>query len=267
VSFDSEQWNSADSFEEAIRILRSNLTVALSDIRRPIVIVTSSRPNEGKTVLCTKLALSFAGAGQRVVLVDLDFRRPTAHRRLNTHNDYGATDVLLGRRELQESIQRLELPPSRESGPKSIYFLGTGPPAANPTELLGSGRTGRLLDSLSREADLVLLDTPPVLPVADTLVVGRMASGALMVVETGNTPYAAVKKAKDLLIRNQTCLLGVVLNKFQARDADLSYGYGYGYGLSGGLRSDEGGVTWSPGDLLAWETESAGNGTGHRGLD
>ena len=265
VSSSWEQWDNPDSFEEAIRILRSNLTVVLSDIRRPIVIVTSSNPAEGKTALSAKLALSFADAGKRVVLVDFDFRNATAHRMLNTHNDFGATDVLLGRRKLQDSIQHIELRSSREAGPKSLYFLGTGPPVPNPTELLGSARTGHLLDSLSVQADLVLLDTPPVLPVADTLVVGRMASGALLVVESRTTPYGAVQKAKDLLIRNQTRLLGVVLNKFQARDADLSYGYGYGLPVRGA--ADEPSDSWTPEELLAWGEGPTGNGLDHRSSD
>jgi capsular exopolysaccharide synthesis family protein len=227
------------------------------------VIVTSSNPGEGKTVLSAKLALSFADAAKRVVLVDLDFRNASTHRMLNTHNEYGATDVLLGRRKLQDSIQHIQLQSSPEGSAKSLYFLGTGPPVPNPTELLGSARTGRLLESLSVQADLVLLDTPPVLPVADTLVVGRMASGALLVVETRTTPYGAVQKAKDLLIRNQTRLLGVVLNKFQARDADTSYGYGYGYGLPLRSPSDEQSGGWASEELLDWEGTSAANGSDH----
>lgn len=265
LSLSANQWDNPDSFEEAIRILRSNLTVSLSDIHRPIVIVTSSNPGEGKTALSAKLALSFAEAGQRVVLVDFDLRNATAHRMLNTHNDYGVTDVLLGKRKLQDSIQHLELRSAPESGMKSVYFLAAGPTIPNPTELLGSARTDRLLDSLSLQSDLVLLDAPPVLPVADTLVVGRMASGAVLVVETRTTAYGAVQKAKDRLIRNQTRLLGVVLNKFQARDADLSYGYRYGYGLPTRGAADEQADGWTSEDLFAWEGGAAGNGSDHQG--
>jgi Mrp family chromosome partitioning ATPase len=95
-----------------------------------------------------------------------------------------------------------------------------------------------MLDGLGRQADLVLIDTPPVLPVADTLVIGRMASGALMVVEARKTAVTTVAKAKDLLIRNQTRLLGIVLNKFQQRDAGAGYGFGYGYPGSPEFDSD-----------------------------
>jgi protein-tyrosine kinase len=227
----SESWTSLAAFEESVRILRSNLTVTLSEIDQPVVIVTSTRESEGKTVVSTKLALSFAEAGHRVVLVDLDLRNPSAHRLLRTHNEFGASDVLLGNRTLKDSLQQLEFSSVDHRSPNSIYFLAAGSPVHNPTELLGSGRTARLLESLARQADLVLVDTPPVLPVADTMVIGRYASGAILVIESRITGFPAVEQAKDVLIHNQTRLLGVVMNKFHSRDADAAYGYyKYGYG-------------------------------------
>jgi capsular exopolysaccharide synthesis family protein len=165
------------------------------------------------------------------VLVDLDLRHPTAHQLLQTHNEFGISDVLLGSRPLQDCLQQVEVGDPSGRGARSIYFIGTGPSVQNPTELLGSGRTARTLDGLAKQADLVLVDTPPVLPVADTLVVGRMASGAILVVESSATALQAVQQSKDLLIRNQTRIFGVVMNKFQPRPGDESYGYyGYGYG-------------------------------------
>ena len=218
------------SFEESFRVLRSNLSVALADLDKPTVIITSATANEGKTLTCTNLAVSFAQAGQRVVVVDLDLRHPSAHQVLRTHNEYGVTDVLLGRRSLEDCLQFVEFPTRGAHGRGGLYFLATGPDVTNPTELLGMGRTARMLDGLARQADIVLLDTPPVLPVADTLVIGRMAAGAVLVTETRRTAVQAITKSKDLLIRNQTRILGVVLNKFQERDANVGYGYGYGYG-------------------------------------
>jgi capsular exopolysaccharide synthesis family protein len=229
------QKDERNTFDEALRILRSNLSVALLDLERPTVIFTSPNPNEGKTVICANLAMSFASSGKRVVLVDLDLRHPNSHKLIGAHNEYGVSDVLLGRRSLEESIQYIGLPTPKGRSEWGLYFLGTGSPVANPTELLGSGRTTQLLEGLASQADLVLLDTPPILPVADTLVIGRMAAGAVLVTESRNTAIDAVNKAKDLLTRNQTRLLGVVLNKFQLRDSKgtFSYGYGYGYGNLG----------------------------------
>jgi Mrp family chromosome partitioning ATPase len=141
------------------------------------------------------------------------------------------SEVLLGKRNLEETLQYVELPSQPSGVQTGLYFLGTGADVANPAELLGTGRTARLLGALAAQAELVLIDTPPVLPVADTLVIGRIASGALLVTAARSSSTIAVSKAKDLLIRNQTRLFGVVLNKFQEKDASFGYGYGY-YGSS-----------------------------------
>jgi non-specific protein-tyrosine kinase len=211
--------------DEAFRVLRSNLLVAASELANPIVVVTSAQAGEGKTSTCVSLARSLAMAGPRVVLVDLDLRNPEAHHRIGADNVPGCVDVLLDRRRLDECLQYFE-PPIDAPTAKGLYFLPAGEGAADPAELLGSPRAARMLDALASQADIVLLDTPPVLPVADTLVVGRLAAGAVLVVEAHATPTPTVLRAKDALIRNQTRLLGVVLNKHQGSGGDYSYGYG-----------------------------------------
>jgi capsular exopolysaccharide synthesis family protein len=215
--------------EEAYRVLRSNVNVAISDLERATVLVTSAQPGEGKTATSANLARVMALGGQRVVLADLDLRHPDVHRWFGVSNDAGVTDILLGRSTIDESLQYVEVSQGA-SGARGFYLLPTGPAVANPTELLGSRRMAQLLDALATQADIVVIDTPPVLPVADTLVIGRMAAGALLVVEARKTPVAAIQRAKDALTRSQTRLLGLVVNKMQAKDADLGYGYGYGYG-------------------------------------
>jgi capsular exopolysaccharide synthesis family protein len=250
------------NFDESFRVLRSNLTVAISDLAEPTVIVTSAEAEEGKTLVCTNLAMSFAVAGQRVVLVDLDLRHPNAHKLIGAHNEFGVTDVLLGRRTLEDCLQYVELPGLGRGGSTGMYFLATGNPVANPAELLGMSRTARMLDGLARQADLVLLDTPPVLPVADTLVIGRMAAGALLVLETKRTTFDAIAKSKDLLIRNQTRLLGVVLNKFQDYEGPRSYGLPYGYDVSQVPPSGSLGVDLDPTEAGLKAAGSVRNGNG-----
>jgi capsular exopolysaccharide synthesis family protein len=192
--------------------------------------VTSANANEGKTLTCANLAFAFAAAGRRVVLVDLDFRHPNAHNVVRAHNEFGASEVLLGRMTAVDAMQYIDLVGVGGRPAGGFYFLATGLPGPNPAELLGSGRAVRLLEGLADQADLVLIDTPPVLPVADTLVIGRMCSGALLVTEARGTSVPNIQKVKELLLRNQTRLLGVILNKFQRRDATYGFGYGYGYG-------------------------------------
>lgn len=206
-------------FEEAFRVLRANLTVALADMTSPSVVVTSANSGEGKTTACCQLALAFAAAGQRVVVVDLDLRNAGAHRVLGGHNEFGSAEVLLGHRSLQDSLQYLQPVLSPDAEAAGLYFLAAGGWVDNPADVLAGGRTARLLDSVSAQADIVLIDTPAVLPVADTLTFGRIASGALLVTEVGRTATEAVEKAKDLLVRNHTRLLGVMINKFTQRSA------------------------------------------------
>jgi capsular exopolysaccharide synthesis family protein len=220
---------------EAFRVLRSNLLVAISELANPVVVVTSAYESEGKTSVCVSLAESIAAAGPRVVVVDMDLRHSEAHRRLAAYNEAGLSDVLLGRAELEDCLQYIELPAPDVERPAGLHFLAAGPAVANPTELLATPRTAQLLESLASQADIVLLDTPPVLPVADTLVIGRHAAGAVLVVEARGTPGPAAKRAKDTLTRNQTRLLGVVLNKFDIDDASYGIGDTNGYGLGHGL--------------------------------
>jgi capsular exopolysaccharide synthesis family protein len=214
-------------------VLRSNLGVALSDLERPTVIVTSAFAGEGKTATTVNLATSMAMAGRRIVLVDLDLRHADLHRWLGCHNEFGVADAILDKRPIEDCLQYVEVGSGPNGSSRGLYLLSTGPLVSDPTELLGTNRTAQLLQALAVEAEIVLIDTPPVLLVADTLVIGRMVAGALLVVEARRTPAAVVNQAKDSLTRNQTRLLGVVLNKFQAKDAlDSGYGYGYGYGYA-----------------------------------
>lgn len=220
---------------EVFRVLRSNLLVALAELEGPTVLVTSAAPEEGKTATCANLAVSLAATGCRVVAVDVDLRHPNLHTWLGAHNEVGLSEVLLDRSTLDETLQFIPLG-TRDRG---LYVLPTGAPVNNPTELLGSNRMAKLLGALARQADVLLLDTAPVLPVADTLVLGRMATGAVLVVESRRTPITSVQQAKDALTRNQTRLLGVVLNKVQSRDmSSAGYGYGYGYGDTDGDGAD-----------------------------
>lgn len=198
---------------EVFRVLRSNLVVALSQLDRPSVIVTSALPDEGKSAVCSNLAVSLAEAGKKVVAVDVDLRRPNLHLWLGGHNEVGLSDVLLEREPANAALQLIPV-----SANRALYLLPTGSAVNDPTELLGSPRTSRLLETLTQQADIVLLDAPPVLPVADTLVIGRIAAGAVLVVESRQTPVPVVEEARNALMRNQTRLLGVVLNKVQPRD-------------------------------------------------
>jgi capsular exopolysaccharide synthesis family protein len=225
--------------QEAFRVLRSNLLVAIAELDNPSIVITSAADNEGKTSTSVAIAQSMAANGSRVVLVDLDLRDPDAHRLLGGHNGFGVSDVLNGQMTLEECLQRVTVQVGDNGQTAELRLLSAGPAVANPTELLSSPQMAKLLDDLATMADIVFLDTAPVLSVADTLVIGRRAAGAVLVVEARHTPLPTVKRAKDALVRNQMRLLGVVLNKFDPKFADDDYDVaGLGYGSeSGGIRS------------------------------
>ncbi len=219
----SSAYSAPNPATEAFRVLRSNLAVTLPEVDDPIVVVTSALPREGKTSTCVSLAQSLAAAGSRVALVDLDLRDPSSHTMLGAHNNAGVSDVLLERKSVEDCLQYVEFGVTASARPTGMCFLSAGHSADTPTELLSTPRIRRLLERLAGVTDIVLIDAPPVLAVADTLVIGRLASGAILVVEARRTPVPAVKKAKDMLTRNQTRLLGVVLNKFKPTAAGQTY--------------------------------------------
>lgn len=210
--------------DEAFRVLRANLLVALSDLANPIVVITSAHAAEGKTSTCARLAASLASIGQRIVVVDFDLREPDLHGYFGVDNDKGVTSFLLEQAPLADCLQFIEIGEGH-----GLYLMATGPSVNNPTELLTATRTKRLLDALAEQADVVLVDSPPVLPIADTLEIGRMAAGAILVVEARRTEVGAAQRAKDALTQNQTRLLGVIVNKVPADE--VVYGYGRGGGL------------------------------------
>ncbi len=224
------------SHDEAFRTLRSNVLVATSDLPRPTVMVTSAVPGEGKTSTCAALAEAIAASGPTVVAVDLDLRRPDLHTRFGMENARGVSDVLSGRATVADCLVRVGLTGDGDDdgdedrgypGRGALFVLPAGTPVGHPAELLGGPRTAQVLAALAEHADFVLIDTPPVLPVADALGIGRLVSGALLVVETGRVPLPAVQRAKAELARNQIRVLGMVLNRFEDQGSIAPYHYDY----------------------------------------
>ncbi|MGO1745201.1 MAG: polysaccharide biosynthesis tyrosine autokinase [Microbacterium gubbeenense] len=205
---------------EAFRALRTNLQFLDLEGGRSFV-VTSSMPSEGKSTTAVNLAIALADAGKRVVLIDGDLRKPKVADYLGIEGGVGLTDVLIGRANLNDVVQKW--------GRRSLYVLPAGKIPPNPSELLGSTRMAELLDSLARDADAVILDAPPLLPVTDAAVLARSASGAILVAAAGSTHRNQFSGALDVLENVNAHVAGVVLSMVPTRGPD-AYGYGYGYG-------------------------------------
>ncbi|WP_458040788.1 MULTISPECIES: polysaccharide biosynthesis tyrosine autokinase [Bacteria] len=204
---------------EAFRALRTNLQFLDMDGGKTFV-VTSSVPSEGKSTTSVNHAIALADAGKRVVLVDADLRKPKVAEYLQIEGGVGLADVLIGRARLADVM----LP----WGGRSLYVLPAGKIPPNPSELLGSAQIRQLLSALAHDADIVILDTPPLLPVTDGVPLTKRTSGAIVVVAAGATTRHQLESAIEALDTVDARVAGVVLTMVPTKGPD-AYGYGYGY--------------------------------------
>jgi capsular exopolysaccharide synthesis family protein len=205
---------------EAFRALRTNLQFLEMDGGHSFV-VTSSVPSEGKSTTAVNLAVALADAGKRVALLDTDLRKPKVAEYLGVEGGAGLTDVLIGRARIADVM----LP----WGNRPLYVLPAGKIPPNPSELLGSAQMSQLLDTFTRDFDVVILDAPPLLPVTDAAILTRVTTGAIVVVASGRTAKNQFEGALDALETVSAKVAGIVVTMLPTRGAD-AYGYGYGYG-------------------------------------
>ena len=198
-------------FAEAFRALRTNVIFAAEQVAQSLVI-TSTGVGEGKTFVASNLALGLAMADRKVIIVDVDMRRPRLHDVYNVAQTPGLSDVLAGRATLAQAMR--QLPGS------NLWVMPSGGPTENPAEKLASPRFGDLLESLGAKFDWVLLDSPPVAAVTDACIVANRASAVLFVVGAQNTPRSAAIHAIEQLEAARATFLGAVLNQVHLkRDA------------------------------------------------
>lgn len=210
----------AFAVSESLRTLRTNLQFMDVDNPPRRIVVTSALPGEGKSTVAANLAATLAANGEHVALVDGDLRRPTVTDTMGLMPGAGLTDVLAGRADLIDVLQRVH-------GTPGLIVLGAGTVPPNPSELLGSARMRRVLDELAKHA-IVIIDAPPLLPVTDGAILTHQADGAILVVTVGRTTYDLVDKAFDALEKVRGRVLGVVLNKTPLTgSAAKNYAYEY----------------------------------------
>src|SRR5829696_463882 len=205
---------------EAIRRLRTNLQFIDVANRPRSMVITSSIPGEGKSTIAINLAVSLADTGARVILVDADLRRPSIAEYIGIEGRVGLTTVLIGRADVEDVVQPL--------GTSTLDLLPAGQIPPNPSELLGSPAMAGLLDRLTASYDMVLLDSPPILPVTDAAVLTKMAGGALLVVGADRIHRAQLQESLASLQTAGAHIFGIVLNKIDHREAG-TYSYESGY--------------------------------------
>ena len=213
---------------EAYRTIRTNLRFSGIDRETKIVEVTSSVPNEGKSTVIANLSIVMAQAGNKVLLVDCDFRNPTLHKLFGLPNK-GVSNCIARGEDFHDIIQHVDV--------ENLDILTSGPVAPNPSEILMSNRMQAFLDQARAEYDYVLIDTPPVMPVTDSAVLSSRTDGVLLVVASGEDKPEIVQTAKTRLEQGGARILGCVLNKVKVAAGKYGYGsnhYGYGYGYGYG---------------------------------
>jgi capsular exopolysaccharide synthesis family protein len=250
---------------ESYRALRTSVHFSAIDKEIRSILVTSSHSGEGKSVTSSNMAIAMALEGKRVILVDADLRRPSIHRLFKTEANPGLSTVLAGDTPLDDALQATRI--------ENLRVLPSGPTPPNPAELLSSQAMHQVIEQLLERADLVIFDTPPVIPVTDAQVLAPQVDGIVLVVEAGQARKAAVKHARDLLEQSRTRILGVVMNKidqtskgyyyhYYYRGGYGKYGYryrrGYGYGYGQGYGHGEHGGRHKLGDAA-----ENGNGKAH----
>jgi capsular exopolysaccharide synthesis family protein len=203
---------------ENFRQLRANLQFANVDEHPRVIAVTSSIPEEGKTTVAINLASTLAEAGFSVCLVDADLRRPMVAKVLGLVSPVGLTSVL---------IQQINLNDALQHAGSTLYVLASGPTPPNPSEVLASSYVRDVIRKLLDSVDYVVLDTAPLLPVADGSEVAALADGTLLVARHGLTTDTNVQRAVQALHRVDAKLIGVVLNRTPIRRNNREYGYSY----------------------------------------
>lgn len=208
---------------ESFRVLRTNLQFIAFDDATHTLLVTSPGPDEGKTTVAANLAVAFALASARTLLVDADMRHAELHNLFELPLEPGLSSVLRRACDPRHAINASQI--------DNLFVLTAGPLPSNPTELLSGEGAKEFLAWATEEYDVVLLDSPPALGIADAAALAASADGALLVLRAGHTPRPAVLHAKAGLQRVGGKLLGVVLNDLATTDD--GYGYGRYYGSYG----------------------------------
>lgn len=216
---------------EAFRVLQTNLRFAAIDRSINSLMVTSSVQGEGKSTTIGNLALALARSGQRVVLVDLDLRRPATRKLFGLPSGPGMTDVLLGNASLEESLVAFDLKQAETSnGEGSLRILGAGTPPPNPGELVGpTGGVARLIRELESDSDLVLVDAPPALVVGDALALSAIVDGVFLCVRLKVVTRGMLTEISQVLESAHTNVLGYVVTGQTRGNGGYGYGYSYGY--------------------------------------
>lgn len=217
---------------EAFRTLRTTLTFSGEEHER--LSITSTEPGDGKTLVIGNLAVSYAQAGRKTIVIDADMRKPGLSKRFGMRKMPGLADVLRSDEKIDQQCPAL----IQHSGIDLLDVLPCGSKASNPGELLSKRRLEELVAWCTNEYDQVLIDCPPVLAASDAALVGRHTDGTILVVQPEKNHRRLVIRATEELASLRVSVIGIVANRVPEHSAS-GYGYGYGYGYGVGYGEDD----------------------------
>jgi capsular exopolysaccharide synthesis family protein len=206
---------------EAYRTVRTAVYFGVPDGEAKRILVTSPAPGDGKSTSASNLACAMAQAGQRVVLVDCDFRRPTQHKIFGLDDKVGLSSVLAGRAKLADA--------SRTTAVEGLDVIPCGPLPPNPAEILNSQAFAELLDTLAKQYDHVVIDSPPVMPVTDARILGALCDLTVLVLRAEKSTRKFTEHAREALLSVGARILGVIVNDVPRSKGSYGYGNRYGY--------------------------------------
>ena len=208
---------------EAYRALRTSILLSSSGQPPQTILVSSGQPREGKTTTALNLAITLAQRGDRVVLMDTDLRRPRIHRAFQLANDRGLSSFLSGTLPVDELPRAIRQIPN-------LFVIPSGPTPPNPAELLSCEPLEALFSELRRQFDFIVMDSPPAITVADSMILAAHADGVMLVVHGGVTTRETLKHTTKLMNSVNARIIGVVLNNVDIRSVDYKYYYTNYYG-------------------------------------
>jgi capsular exopolysaccharide synthesis family protein len=207
---------------DAYRSIRTGLLLSRAGSPPKLTLVTSAMRGEGKTVTAINTAMMLAHVGARVLLIDSDLRRGTCHTALGMQPAAGLTELLIGAGDAEQLIQNSDFPNL------SVLVRGTTPP--NSTELIGSDRMRQLLGELAAKYDFVVVDSPPLIPVSDAMLLSTMVDGVVLVVDSSRTPKKQIRAARTRLEYAGAKVFGFVVNRMHPKSFHYHYYYSDYYG-------------------------------------
>jgi len=223
---EEELANPRSPLAEAYRSLNTALQFSTASGLPKTLLITSATPNEGKSVTALAIAQNFAVMGLKVLLIDADLRNASLHKKLKLENSVGLSNYLTGNCSPPEAMQRTNL--------GNFFLMSSGPLPPNAADLLGGARLLSLFSVGLEVFDLVVIDGPPVMGMADALLLSNAAAATAFVVAVGQARSGPVRNALKRLALVRTPIIGTIITKFDARTASYGYGYGYGYGYDYG---------------------------------